>query len=178
MWEYILCFMTASRTQAEAHSKILKGRPSTSMSLFLVSGDYPPDIFPPMNRPTLAEITVMSPTSIYKLHYFNQSCFHLNKECVSSNVRVNKVSFLVSSIIISRFCNTAKIFSLVQLLVNKELFHQSSFYFINIVSSVHLLFKQRYLHFSRGEKSRGECPGRNVLDPCQQLRESAILDSG
>src|SRR6218665_1782941 len=56
----------------------------------------------------------------------------------------------------------SKFLSSVQILVNKELFHQSSFYFINIASSVHLLFKQRRLHFSRekspGEKCSGECP--------------------
>src|SRR6218665_1352408 len=42
--------------------------------------------------------------------------------------------------------------SSVQLLVKKELFHQSSFYLVNIVSSAQLLFQQRYLHFC-GEKS-------------------------
>src|SRR6218665_789209 len=64
----------------------------------------------------------------------------------------------------------------VQLLVNNELFHQSSFYLNNIVSSCQLLFQQRYLHFSpggnvRGEMSEGKCPGEiKVLDPMKILR--------
>ena len=56
----------------------------------------------------------------------------------------------------------SRFLSSVQLLVNKELFRQSSFYFINIVSSVQVLFKQRYLHFSLGES------GKNVLDPINE----------
>src|SRR6218665_197567 len=55
-----------------------------------------------------------------------------------------------------------------QLLVKNELFHQFRFYLKNIVSSVQLLFKKSYLHFSSGEKSGGKCPRRNVLDPCRQ----------
>jgi len=53
------------------------------------------------------------------------------------------------------FATQPRFLSSVQLLVNKELFHQSSLYFINIISSVQLLFKQPYLHFFGG----GKCPG-------------------
>src|SRR6218665_1279836 len=59
------------------------------------------------------------------------------------------------------FATQPRFLSSVQLLVNHELFHQSSFYLKNIVSSIQLLFKQRYLHFSLGEKS----PRGTVLDP-------------
>src|SRR6218665_2445760 len=45
------------------------------------------------------------------------------------------------------------ILSSVQLLVNKELFHQSSFYLIKILSLFLLLFKQHSFH-----QSRGKCP--------------------
>jgi len=54
------------------------------------------------------------------------------------------------------FATQQRFISPVQLLVNNELFHQSSFYLKNIVLSFQLLFQQRYLHFS---------PGGNVLDP-------------
>src|SRR6218665_4228386 len=65
---------------------------------------------------------------------------------------------------------------IIPLLVNKELFHQSSFYSININSSVQLLFKQRYLHFSRGEKVRGRSVrGSNALDPTQLLQTLTLL---
>src|SRR6218665_1828685 len=52
------------------------------------------------------------------------------------------------------------ILSSVQLLVNKELFHQSSFYLIKILSSVQLLFKQHSFH-----QSRGNVQGGNALEP-------------
>jgi len=41
-------------------------------------------------------------------HYFHQSCFHSNKERVSSNVSVGLVSFWVSFVIIKRFRYSAK----------------------------------------------------------------------
>ena len=56
------------------------------------------------------------------------------------------------------FATQQSFLSPVQLLVNNELFHQSSFYLEDIVLSFQLLFQQRYLHFLRGES-----PGRNVL---------------
>jgi len=65
------------------------------------------------------------------------------------------------------FATQPRFLSSVQLLVNNELFHQSSFYLKNVVSSVQLLFKQRYLHFLRG-KSWGEMFGEKILDPRQQ----------
>jgi len=47
----------------------------------------------------------------------------------------------------------------VQLLFNNELFHQSGFYLKNIVLLFRLLFQQRYLHLSPGEKVQGwKCP--------------------
>src|SRR6218665_2577704 len=73
---------------------------------------------------------------------------------------IRSVFGLVSSLF-HVFATQPRVLSSVQLIVNKELFYQTSFYFINIVSSVQFLFKQRYLYFSGG----GKCPGRNVLDP-------------
>src|SRR6218665_2878033 len=63
------------------------------------------------------------------------------------------------------FATLPRFLSSFQLLVSNELFHQSSFYLKNIVSSFQLLFQKSYLHFSPGEKSGGKCPGGNVLDP-------------
>src|SRR6218665_1509862 len=68
------------------------------------------------------------------------------------------------------FATTPRFLSSFQLLVNNELFHQSSFYLKNIVSSVQLLFKKNYLHFSPGEKSGG-----NVLDPQKRAIQSLYL---
>ena len=61
------------------------------------------------------------------------------------------------------FATQPRIHLSVQLLVNKELFHQSSFYLITILTSVHLPFKHHFSHESRGE-CRGMSRG-NVLDP-------------
>src|SRR6218665_1056904 len=63
---------------------------------------FPPDISPP-------GISVMNPTSIYGPNYFHQSSFHLNKERVSSNVRVVHISVWVSFAIILRLRYTMKI---------------------------------------------------------------------
>jgi len=52
------------------------------------------------------------------------------------------------------FATQTRSLSSIQLLVKKELFHQPSFYFKNIVSSVQLPFKKRYLHFSWGKCPR------------------------
>src|SRR6218665_3339378 len=105
-------------------------------------------------------ITVINPTSIYGPNYFHQSHFHFNKERFSSNVRLVYINFWSNFVIILRFCYTAPRFlSSFQLLVNNELFHQSSFYLKYIVSSAQLLFKKSYLHFSLGGKSPGgKCP--------------------
>src|SRR6218665_1606596 len=59
------------------------------------------------------------------------------------------------------FAKQPKFVSSVQLLVINELFHQSSFYLKNIVSSAKLLFKKSYLHFSPGGEVRGNVPGAN-----------------
>src|SRR6218665_3694683 len=67
---------------------------------------------------------------------------------------------LISSIFYV-FATQQRFLSSVQLLVNNELFHQSSFYWKNVVLLFQLLLQQRYLHFSPGWKS----PGGNVLDP-------------
>src|SRR6218665_14982 len=72
--------------------------------------------------------------------------------------------FLASFVIILRFHYTAKISFISPALDNKELFRQSSFYLINIISSVQLSFQQRYLHFSQVFFS-WENPVGNVLDP-------------
>ena len=56
------------------------------------------------------------------------------------------------------FATLQRFLSPIQLLVNNELFHQSSFYLKNIILSFQLLFQQRYLHFSPGGKSGGKCP--------------------
>src|SRR6218665_1206285 len=58
------------------------------------------------------------------------------------------------------FATPPRFLSSFQLLVSNELFHQSSFYLKNILSSIQLLFKKSYLHFLRRENSGG-----NVLDP-------------
>src|SRR6218665_3964968 len=63
------------------------------------------------------------------------------------------------------FATPPRFLSSFQLLVNNELFHQSSLYLKNIVSSVQLLFKKSYLHFSPGEKSGGKCPGGKCPRP-------------
>src|SRR6218665_291417 len=68
------------------------------------------------------------------------------------NFWVNFVNFYVSA-------TQQRFLSPVQLLVNNELFHQSSFYFKNIVLSFQLVFQQRYLHFPPGGKVRGEMSG-------------------
>src|SRR6218665_2911604 len=56
------------------------------------------------------------------------------------------------------FATQSRFLSSLQLRVIKELFHQSSFHWKNIVSSVQLLLKKSYLNFSLGEKVRGKCP--------------------
>ena len=56
--------------------------------------------------------------------------------------------------------------------IRVELFNQSSFYLKNIVSSIQLLFKQRYLHFSPGEMSGG-----NVLDPMMIYNNMCIYNN-
>jgi len=53
------------------------------------------------------------------------------------------------------FATQQRFLSPVQLLVNNELFHQSSFYLKNTVLSFQVLFQQRYLHSSPGGKVRG-----------------------
>jgi len=70
--------------------------------------------------------------------------------------------FWANFVIILRFIYTAYISFISPAsiyIVNKELFRQFSFYFINIVSSVQLLFRQRYTCICLGEKSMGKCPG-------------------
>ena|SRR6218665_1307373 len=57
------------------------------------------------------------------------------------------------------FARQPRFLSSLQLLVYKELFHQSSFYMRNSVSSVQLLFKKSYVHLFV------ESPGENVIDP-------------
>src|SRR6218665_2825277 len=60
-----------------------------------------------------------------------------------------------------------------QLLVNNELFHQSSFYLKNIVLSVQLLFKKSYLHFSPG----GKCPGGKCCRTTTHRRSQHSMDT-
>src|SRR6218665_3081222 len=59
---------------------------------------------------------------------------------------------LISSIF-NVFATQQRFLSSLQLRVINELFHQSSFYLKNIVSSSQFLFKKSYLHFSLGEMS-------------------------
>src|SRR6218665_69500 len=75
------------------------------------------------------------------------------------------IFWLVSSLFYI-FAAQPRFLSSVQLLVNRELFHQSSFYLINIVSSVRLLFCQRSLHFSREGECSEEMSGKKCpIDP-------------
>jgi len=73
-------------------------------------------------------------------------------------MKVCYVSFRVCFVIIKRFRYSAKNSFISQLPVNKELFHQPSFYLIKILSGVQLLFKQWSFHQSRNGKCPGECP--------------------
>jgi len=78
-----------------------------------------------------------------------QSHFHLHKERVSPNIRARVLINVIIMQCMPHFHSIDKNFSLIQLLVNKKLFHQSSFYLCNFV------------HQSRGRKSR-----KKVLDSC------------
>ena len=135
----------------------------------MVSGHFfrtfPMDISPRMNRSIEAEITVINPTSIYWPLYFHQSRFHFNTERVSSN-SFRSIFGLISSLLYV-FAAQPRFLSSIQLLVNKELFHQSSWYLINIVSSVQLQFKQCSLHFSLVK-----CPGRKCPRPASKMTVS------
>ena len=111
----------------------------------------------------------MTPTSSYVSHYFHQSSFQLNKNMLYQIWGSVSSDFGLVLSLFNDFATQPRLLSSVQLLVNKELFHQSSFYLINIASSVQLLFKQCYLHFFR-EK----CPGGDVLDPGST--EAELLD--
>ena len=131
--------------------------------------DISPGISPHMNRSTLAEITVISPTSIYKPHYFHNRSFKKEKSVFHQMWGSLSLVFGLLSSLYHIFATQTRFISSLQLLVNEELFHQSSFCLINIVSSVQLLCKERYLHFSGGGKSpRGKCP-RPYLIPSKDL---------
>src|SRR6218665_3571621 len=75
------------------------------------------------------------------------------------------IFWLISSIF-NVFATQQRFLLSLQLRVIKELFHQSSFYLKNIVSSFQFLFKKSYSHFSPWGKVRGgNVRGGNVLDP-------------
>jgi len=73
----------------------------------------------------------------------------LNKERVSSNIRVVLINFWAIFGIFYVFATQQSFLSPVQVLVNNELFHQSSFYLKNIVLSS-LYFKNATCIFLRG----------------------------
>src|SRR6218665_3611956 len=98
-----------------------------------------------MKSSIYAELSVINPTSIYRPNYFHQSHFHFNKERFSSNVYGSFISILgLISSIFNVFATQQRFLSSLQLRVIKELFHQSSFYLKNIVSSFQFLFKKSY----------------------------------
>src|SRR6218665_2832269 len=96
------------------------------------------------------------------MHYFHQISFHLHKTClIKCESRIDQFYMPVSSLIYVLAAQPRFLSS-----VNKELFHQSSFYLINSVSSVQLLFHQRYSLFAffSGGKSPGiKCSRRKYL---------------
>ena len=71
------------------------------------------------------------------------------------STQINFWAGLISSIFYV-FATQQRFLTSVQLLVTNELFHQSSFYWENIVLSFQLLFQQHYMRFSPVEEVRGE----------------------
>src|SRR6218665_774976 len=72
---------------------------------------------------------------------------------------------LISSIFYV-FATQQRFLSPVQLLVNNELFHQSSFYLKILFYHSSFYCNNVICIFLPGEKSEGKCPWGNVLDPC------------
>ena len=121
----------------------------------------------------------MSPTSIYLLHYFHPASSWTKNMFHQIWWSVWSVIGLVSPLY-HVFVTHPRFLSSFQLLVNKELFHQSSFYLTNIVSSVQLLFKKSYLHFSPGGNvPGGKCPRphhENVINAQESVRKYAKIE--
>jgi len=87
---------------------------------------------------------------------------------------VVRIKLWANFVIFQVVATQQRFISPIQLLLNNELFHQSSFYLRNIVSSFQLLFQQRCLHFSPGEMSGGI-----ILDPARMNKDRrAKLCSG
>src|SRR6218665_1813811 len=74
------------------------------------------------------------------------------------------------------FATQSRFLSAFHLRIIKELFDQSSFYLKNSVSSVQLLFKKSYLHFSPGKESGGNVRRGNVLDIFQECLSKELSE--
>src|SRR6218665_2345925 len=93
---------------------------------------FPPRNFSPQMKSSIyAELSVINPTSTYRLNYFHQSHFHFNKERFSSNVRVVYIDFWANFVNFYRFRYTAK-----------SSFITPASSYQEIVSSIQLLLKE------------------------------------
>jgi len=88
------------------------------------------------------------------------SSFHLNKERVQSNGGSIRSLFGLVSSLLNVFATQPRILSLVQLLVNKEIFYQFRVYLIKILHQCSFYLSN--VHFVKLKRT---CTVENVLDP-------------